>query len=147
MEKVKNSYISNMKKTKAAALEVCSKSVKNLFKKFFDKCIEAMIEQDDENIISNINFLLEATLYFAKNTWKEEIIEGENLQYIKLIISELESIYVKIINSNSHDKSDYYFNRINFITLIFDRNVNGIYLYHDGNVYRRGKAFESYKNL
>ncbi len=64
-----------------------------------------------------------------------------------MIISELESIYVKIINSNSHDKSDYYFNRINFITLIFDRNVNGIYLYHDGNGYRRGKAFESYKNL
>ncbi len=135
MVKEDSSYLRKMKNYRKEALS-CSKNVEEVFKNFFDKCIETESVQGKDNYkIRNIVDLSEATMNLALNTFAEDI-DNEGLQYIKLIMSELEKIYTEIIKANSHDKNADCSYKISLINHIFKKNR-----------LCPKKVFKSYRNL
>lgn len=147
MIKKDNPFISRMKDNKESALSNCSKSVEKMFKKFFDKCLKTKFkDKEDYGFIGVIEELTEATMRFAENTQKDQIIEGEDLQCIKLIMIELENLYTEIINCDfDSGKAYYYYDKTSLIRNVFCKNMikQQILYFNISN----GKIFESYKDL
>lgn len=140
-----NDALWRIKYYKDCAYETCSDSIKKLIQDFYIKCAKSEIKFV---VDQNIEDLFLAASYFAQNTSKGEIIEGEDLNFIKKTMEVLEQLLAEIIKTDPNDKGAYYESKIGLISEIFCKNTIGMkFSETDENDIHKDKVFKRYRDL
>lgn len=127
----------------------CATELIPMLETFERKSINSKISSEDLFRYNNLLKLSKITTYIAANTRNYEKLSNDDVEFLRKLFDEVESLRKQVIKNNSHKTpAEDLRNKIDCISEILLKNSIGMHDSIDNHIdWRDGMIFRSYKNL